>query len=36
MWSCIDNAKKVRETSLRWYEHVIRRDEGEPVRNIMA
>ena len=27
--------KKVREARLRWYEHVIRRDEGELVRDIM-
>ena len=31
----IDIAEKVREARLKWYGHVIRRDEGEPVRNIM-
>jgi hypothetical protein len=25
----------VREARLRWYGHVIRRDEGEPVRDVM-
>ncbi len=25
---------KMRETRLRWYEHVIRRDEGELIRDI--
>jgi hypothetical protein len=30
----IDIAEKVREARLRWYGHVIRRDEGEPVRDI--
>jgi hypothetical protein len=31
----VDIAEKVREAMLRWYGHVIRRDKGEPVRNIM-
>jgi hypothetical protein len=31
----IDIAEKVREARLRWYGHVIRRDEGELVRDIM-
>jgi hypothetical protein len=31
----VDFAEKVREAMLRWYGHVIRRDEGEPVRDIM-
>jgi hypothetical protein len=26
----VDIAKKVRAAKLRWYGHVIRRDEGEP------
>ena len=30
----IDIAEKVREALLRWYGHVIRRDEGELVRDI--
>ena len=30
-----DIAEKVSEARLRWYGHVIRRDEGELVRNIM-
>ena len=28
-------AEKAREARLRWYGHVIRRDEGELVREIM-
>jgi hypothetical protein len=28
-------AEKVRETRIRWYEHAIRRDEGELIRYIM-
>ena len=28
-------AEKERETRLRWYEHVIRRDEGELIRDII-
>jgi precorrin-4 methylase len=31
----VDIAEKVREAKLRRYGHVIRRDEGEPVRDIM-
>ena len=31
----VDIAEKVREARLRWYGHVIRRDEGELVRDIM-
>jgi hypothetical protein len=31
----VDNAEKVREARLRWYEHVIRRDEGKLVRDII-
>jgi hypothetical protein len=31
----VDITEKVREARLKWYGHVIRRDEGEPVRNIM-
>jgi hypothetical protein len=31
----VDIAEKVREASLRWYGHVIRRDKGELVRDIM-
>jgi hypothetical protein len=30
----VDIAEKVREALLRWYGHVIRRDEGELVRDI--
>ena len=31
----VDIAEKMREARLRWYGHVIRRDEGELVRYIM-
>ncbi len=31
----VDVAKKVREARLRWYGHVLRRDEGELARDIM-
>ena len=31
----VDIAEKMREALLRWYRHVIRRDEGELVRDIM-
>ena len=31
----VDIAEKVREARLRWYGHVIRRDEEEMVRDIM-
>jgi hypothetical protein len=31
----VDIAEKMREARLRWYGHVIRRDEGELVRDIM-
>jgi hypothetical protein len=31
----VDIAEKLRNAKLRWYGHEIRRDEGEPVRNIM-
>jgi hypothetical protein len=31
----VDIAEKVREARWRWYVHVIRRDEGELVRDIM-
>jgi hypothetical protein len=27
--------QKIRIARLKWYGHVIRRDEGEPVRDIM-
>ena len=30
----VDIAKKAREARLRWYGHIIRRDEGELVRDI--
>ena len=29
----VDIAEKVRKTRLRWYGHVIRRDEGELIRD---
>jgi hypothetical protein len=31
----VDVAENMREARLRWYECVIRRDEGEPVRDIV-
>ena len=31
----VDIAEKERKTRLRWYGHVIRRDEGEPFRDII-
>jgi hypothetical protein len=31
----VDIAEKVRKTRLRWYGYVIRRDEGELVRDII-
>jgi hypothetical protein len=31
----VDIADKVKKVRLRWYGHVIRRDEGESVRKIM-
>jgi hypothetical protein len=31
----LDIAEKVREARLRWYGHVIRRDEGDLIRDIM-
>jgi hypothetical protein len=31
----VDIAEKVREARLRWYGHVIRKNEGELVRDIM-
>ena len=31
----VDIAEKMREARLRWYGHVIRRDEGDLVRDIM-
>ena len=31
----VDIVEKVREARLRWYGHVIRRDEGELVRDII-
>jgi hypothetical protein len=31
----VDIAEKARKTRLRWYGHVIRRDEGEPFRDIV-
>jgi hypothetical protein len=31
----IDIAEKVREARLRWYGHIIIRDEGQLVRDIM-
>jgi hypothetical protein len=34
MWAG-DIVEKVREARLRWYGHVIRRDEGELVRYII-
>jgi hypothetical protein len=30
----VDIAEKVKEARLRWYEHVIRRHEEEPIRNM--
>jgi hypothetical protein len=33
-WGVKDIAEKVREALLRWYGHVIRRDEGELVRDM--
>jgi hypothetical protein len=30
----VDIAEKIREARLRWYGHVIRRDEGELARDI--
>ena len=34
-YGVVDITEKVREARLRWYGHVIRRDEGELVRYIM-
>ena len=34
-YGAVDITEKVREARLRWYGHVIRRDEGELVRYIM-
>jgi hypothetical protein len=34
-YETIDIVEKVREARLRWYGHVIRRDEGELVRDII-
>ena len=34
-YGVVDVAKKMREARLRWYGHVLRRDEGELVRDIM-
>ena len=31
----VNIADKVRETRLRWYGHIMRRDKGEPVRDIL-
>jgi hypothetical protein len=31
----VDIAEKVREARLRWHGHIIRRDEGELIRDIM-
>jgi hypothetical protein len=31
----VDIVEKVREARLRWCGHVIRRDEGEPIRDII-
>jgi hypothetical protein len=31
----VDIAEKIREARLRWYGHVIRRDEGKPFRDII-
>jgi hypothetical protein len=31
----VDIAEKVREARISWYGHVIRRDEGELVKDIM-
>jgi hypothetical protein len=31
----VDIVEKVRESKLRWYGHVIKRDEGKLVRYIM-
>jgi hypothetical protein len=31
----VDIAEKVRDSRLRWYGHVIRRDEGELIKDIM-
>jgi hypothetical protein len=34
-YGVVDFAENAREARLRWYGHVIRRDEGKPVREIM-
>ena len=34
-YGVVDIAEEVSEARLRWYVHVIRRDEGELVRDIM-
>ena len=34
-YEAVDIAEKAREARLRWYGYVIRRDEGELVRDIM-
>jgi hypothetical protein len=31
----LDIAEKMREARLKWYGHIIRRDEGQLVRDIM-
>jgi hypothetical protein len=33
-YEVVDIAEKVREVRLRWYGHMMRRDEGELVRDI--
>jgi hypothetical protein len=34
-YKVVDIAEKVREARLRWYGHVIRRDKGELVREVL-
>jgi hypothetical protein len=34
-YGVLDIAEKVREARLRWYEHLIRRDERQTVRDVM-
>jgi hypothetical protein len=34
-YGVVDITEKAREARLRWYRHIIRRDEGELVKEIM-